>query len=65
MEDHQQGLLPPPRNLEVRGGHEDEPLGGAGGGLRTGVPESDFLLRRTHEPASPLRGELAGILSAS
>jgi catechol-2,3-dioxygenase len=33
--------------------------------LRAGAPESDFQLRRIHEPASPLRGELAAILSAS
>lgn len=33
--------------------------------LRAGAPESDFLLRRAHEPVSPLRGEIAGILSAS
>jgi len=33
--------------------------------LRAGAPESEFLLRRVHEPVSPLRGELAGILSAS
>jgi len=32
--------------------------------LRAGAPESDFLLRRTHEPVSPLRGEIAGFLSA-
>ena len=33
--------------------------------LRAGAPEPDFLLRRVHEPVSPLRGEMAGILSAS
>jgi catechol-2,3-dioxygenase len=31
--------------------------------LRNGSPESDFLLRRVHEPASPLRGEIAGWIS--
>lgn len=33
--------------------------------LRAGTPESDFLLRRVHEPVSPLRGEIAAILSTS
>lgn len=33
--------------------------------LRAGAPESDYLLRRVHEPVSPLRGEIAGILWAS
>jgi catechol-2,3-dioxygenase len=33
--------------------------------LRAGAPESDFLRRRVHEPASPLRGEIVGLLSAS
>jgi hypothetical protein len=27
--------------------------------LRAGTPASDFLLRRTHEPISPIRGSLA------
>jgi catechol-2,3-dioxygenase len=27
--------------------------------LRAGTPESEFLLRRVHEPVSPLRGEFA------
>ncbi|HBY60012.1 MAG TPA: hypothetical protein DEH78_09330 [Solibacterales bacterium] len=27
--------------------------------LRAGTPESDFLVRHTHEPVSPLRGEIA------
>ncbi len=33
--------------------------------LRAGASESEFLLRQVHEPVSPLRGELAGFLSAS
>lgn len=33
--------------------------------LRTGAPESDFLQRQIHEPVSPLRGEIAGLVSAS
>ena len=33
--------------------------------LRSGAPESDFLLRRTHEPVSPLRGEIAELISAN
>lgn len=32
--------------------------------LRAGAPESEFLLRRIHEPVSPLRGEIAGLVSA-
>ncbi len=32
--------------------------------LRAGAPESEFLQREVHEPVSPLRGELAGFLSA-
>ena len=32
--------------------------------LRAGAPESDFLLRRVHEPVSPLRGEIAELISA-
>jgi catechol-2,3-dioxygenase len=31
--------------------------------LRTGTPESEFLLRRAHEPVSPIRGEIEGLLS--
>ena len=33
--------------------------------LRAGTPESEFLQRRVHEPVSPLRGEIVGLLSAS
>ena len=33
--------------------------------LRAGAPESEFLLRRVHEPASPLRGEIAGFIPQS
>jgi catechol-2,3-dioxygenase len=33
--------------------------------LRAGTPESEFLLRRVHEPVSPLRGEIAGFVSAT
>src|SRR5262245_55598997 len=33
--------------------------------LRAGVPESEYLVRRVHEPVSPLRGEIVGLLSAS
>ena len=32
--------------------------------LRAGAPESDFLLRKVHEPISPLRGEVTKFLSA-
>jgi hypothetical protein len=32
--------------------------------LRAGAPESYFLLRQVHEPVSPLRGEIAGLVSA-
>ena len=32
--------------------------------LRAGAPESDFLKRQVNEPVSPLRGELAELLSA-
>lgn len=31
--------------------------------LRAGSPDSELLLRPGHEPVSPLRGELAGLLS--
>lgn len=31
--------------------------------LRDGAPESEFLERRVHEPVSPLRGEIAALLS--
>ena len=33
--------------------------------LRAGTPESEFLLRRVHEPVSPLRGEIAGFVSVN
>ena len=33
--------------------------------LRTGAPESTFLLRQTHEPVSPLRGEFTKFLPAN
>jgi catechol-2,3-dioxygenase len=33
--------------------------------LRAGAPESDFLTRQANEPVSPLRGELASLLSNS
>ncbi len=33
--------------------------------LRAGAQESEFLQRGVHEPVSPLRGEIAGLLSAS
>lgn len=33
--------------------------------LRAGTPESELLLRQVHEPVSPLRGEIAGFVSAS
>lgn len=32
--------------------------------LRAGASESDFLMRRVHEPVSPLRGEIAKFVSA-
>lgn len=32
--------------------------------LRAGAPASDFLLRQVHEPVSPLRGEIEGLLAA-
>jgi catechol-2,3-dioxygenase len=31
--------------------------------LRDGAPESEFLQRPSHEPVSPLRGEIAGFMS--
>ena len=30
--------------------------------LRAGAPESEFLVRRIHEPVSPIRGEIEGLL---
>ncbi len=32
--------------------------------LRAGTPESDLLTRRDHAPVSPIRGEIANLLSA-
>jgi hypothetical protein len=32
--------------------------------LRAGTPESEFRLRRVHEPVSPLRGELTRLVSS-
>ena len=32
--------------------------------LRAGVHKSRFVLRQTHEPVSPLRGEISNLLSA-
>lgn len=33
--------------------------------MRAGAPESEFLVRRVHKPVSPLRGEIAALLSAT